>query len=153
MLSNVILSVANNPFYAECHFAECRHAECRGTSMYPLWTIHTCSLSPVLHHESWQHCRNILPSTARSKPLILRPVVNSSTREVLPKGIPHYSWSPSTKLFRTAAFYFENIIHLFTKQATLMRTLTVLTLSLELVFPGSTNGFTTTLIAVIMCLF
>jgi hypothetical protein len=25
-----ILSVANKPFVAECHYAECRYAECRG---------------------------------------------------------------------------------------------------------------------------
>ncbi len=29
-LEIVMLTVANKPFCAECHYAECRYAECRG---------------------------------------------------------------------------------------------------------------------------
>jgi len=43
----------------------------------------------------------------------------SLIREPLLKGKVQYSWPPSTNSFRSAAFDLANIIHIFTKQATL----------------------------------
>jgi len=56
-------------------------------------------------------------------------------REVLLKGKSQYGWPPCINQFRSAPFYIENIINLFynTKQATLMRRSTVLSLPPPLV--------------------
>ncbi len=57
--------------------------------------------------------------------------------EVLLKGKAQYSWAPCTNQFISSPFLIENIVYVFTKQATLMRSLTVLNLSPQLVFPES----------------
>ncbi len=62
--------------------------------------------------------------------------VDSLARETLLKGKALYSWHPCTNLFRSEPFYIENIIYILTKQATLIRRSTVLSLPLQLVFPG-----------------
>jgi len=55
----------------------------------------------------------------------------AQTRETLLKGKSQYSWPPCTNWFRSAPF---------TTQATLMRRSTVLSLSLQLLFPAKTTG-------------
>jgi hypothetical protein len=57
-------------------------------------------------------------------------------REVLLKGNAQYGWPPCNNKFRSAPFYNENMIYFLTKQATLMRRSTVLSLPTKLVFPG-----------------
>ncbi len=49
-------------------------------------------------------------------------------REVLLKGKAQYGWPACTNYFRSAPLYIEIIIYLFTKQATLVRRSTVLSL-------------------------
>ncbi len=60
-----------------------------------------------------------------------------SAREALLKGKAQYGWPPWTNLIRSAAFYVENITCPFTKQATLIRRSTVMSLPLQLGLPGS----------------
>ncbi len=62
-----------------------------------------------------------------------------TSRESLLKGKFRYSWPPCTTQFISAAFDFENIMYLFTKQADLMRRLIVLSFPLQLVFLGTSN--------------
>ncbi len=58
-------------------------------------------------------------------------------REPLLKGMAQYSSPPCTNWFKSAAFDIANIIYFLTKQDTLMRWSTVLSLPLQLVvFPG-----------------
>ncbi len=61
----------------------------------------------------------------------------SSTREVLLKGKAQYSWPPCTKWFNQLLFILQILFTFFTKQATLMRRSTVLSLPPQLVFPAS----------------
>ncbi len=70
--------------------------------------------------------------------LFLRDITN---REPLLKGKAQYSWPPRINSFRLAAFDIENIIYFLTKQASLMRMSTVLSLSLQLVFPVKNLDF------------
>ncbi len=51
-------------------------------------------------------------------------------------GKAQYSWPPSPDKLRSAAFDNANIVYFFTKQATIMRRSTVLSLPLQIVFPG-----------------
>jgi len=44
------------------------------------------------------------------------------------------------RVFRSSPYYAENIIYFFTKQAVVIRRLTVLSLTLQLVFHGSIDG-------------
>jgi hypothetical protein len=53
------------------------------------------------------------------------------------KGNAQYSLPPYTSKFGSAAFDIENIIYFLTKQASQMRRSTVLSLPLQLVFPGA----------------
>ncbi len=62
----------------------------------------------------------------------------TATSEVLPQGNAQYSWPPCTNEFRSAPLYIENSIYLFTKQATLMRRSTVLSLPPQSIFPAAT---------------
>jgi len=52
-------------------------------------------------------------------------------REVILKGKTQYSWPPCTNEFKSSHFYIENIFSFFTKQATLLRRSTVLSLSIS----------------------
>jgi hypothetical protein len=63
----------------------------------------------------------------------------AQTRETLLKGKVQYSWPPYTTYFRSAAFDVANITYFFTKQASLMRRSTLLSLPLQLVFPTQTS--------------
>ncbi len=61
----------------------------------------------------------------------------SSSRDFITEGKAQYHWPPCSNLFRSVTFSIENSDYLpFTKQATLMRRPTVLSLPLQLVFPG-----------------
>jgi len=60
----------------------------------------------------------------------------SPTTKYLLKGKAPYGLPPCTNYFRSAPFYIEHIIYLFTKQATLMRRSTVLSLPSQLGFPA-----------------
>jgi hypothetical protein len=55
---------------------------------------------------------------------------------VLLKGKAQYDLLPCINLFNLLIFKIENINRLFTKQANLMKRSTVLSLPLQLVFPG-----------------
>jgi hypothetical protein len=57
-------------------------------------------------------------------------------QEILTEGEGSVQLTSFTNWIRTAHFYIENIIFLFTKQATLMRRPTVLSCPPQLVFPG-----------------
>ncbi len=67
--------------------------------------------------------------------------VITAIREPLLKGKASYSWPPCTNYFRSAAFDTSNIIYLLTNQANFMRRSTVLSLSLQLVFPATICEF------------
>jgi hypothetical protein len=60
----------------------------------------------------------------------------SVIREPFLKGKAQYLWPPSTSKFRSAPYTLKNLIIYCTKQATLMRRSTVLSLPLQSVFPG-----------------
>jgi hypothetical protein len=55
-------------------------------------------------------------------------------------GKAQYSSPPCTNLFRSTSFDSADIIYSFIKQATLIRRLTGLSLSLQLLFPALYNG-------------
>jgi hypothetical protein len=57
------------------------------------------------------------------------------SREALLKGKARYKWPPCTNWFRSATFDVEKLFAFSTKQATLIRRSTVLSLPLLLVFP------------------
>ncbi len=108
-----------------------------GTSSYihaSLWVGKACRLHRV---ESF---KNIIgpqyPALHSNVKLGLKWLTlnNALGREVLQRGKAQYSWPPSINQFSTAHFYIENIISLFTKQATSMRRLTVLSIPPQLVF-------------------
>ncbi len=61
------------------------------------------------------------------------------SREPLLNGKDQYGWPPWTNTFRSAAFDYAKNIYFFTKQATLMRRSTVLSLPVQLVFPGPSH--------------
>ncbi len=69
-----------------------------------------------------------------------RPFLVDQGREPLLKGTAQYSWPLCTNQCRSQPFHIENIVYLFTKQATLMRRSIVLRLPLQLVFPGQSNS-------------
>ncbi len=56
-------------------------------------------------------------------------------KELLLKGKAQYTWPPYTNYLRTATFDNAKIIYFFTKQGTLMRRATALSLSVQLIFP------------------
>jgi hypothetical protein len=62
---------------------------------------------------------------------------------IILSGNPHWRgrlstvWPPCTNQFRSAPFDIENIIYFLTKNAALLRRSTVLSLPLQLVFPGT----------------
>ncbi len=66
----------------------------------------------------------------------------NSCREPLLIWKAQYRWPPRTNQFRSIAFGITNIINFFTKQATLMRRPTVLSLLLQFVqFPDSCKAY------------
>jgi hypothetical protein len=65
------------------------------------------------------------------------------TREVLQKGKAQHSWPPCTYYLISAALDNASIIYYFTKQATLMRRWSVLSLPLQLAFPEVRHQWST----------
>ncbi len=70
----------------------------------------------------------ISQSTCHQKAFFAQCNYNTIGREVLLKGNAQYGWPPCTSQVRSAAFDSPNIISFLTKQATLMRRSTVLSL-------------------------
>jgi hypothetical protein len=60
------------------------------------------------------------------------------SREPLLKGKAQYRWLPYTNLLWTAAFFLDNLLIFL---HTLMRSSTVLSFSLQLVFPGQSYKY------------
>ncbi len=106
--------LTSSPFFLKCFFWQKKNVERKKVligSFFLLWKLHS----------------HFLPSLCF--------YIKVLSKEPLLKGKAQYNWPPCTNLFRTAAFDID-IIYLFTKQPTLERRSTVLSLPLQLVFPG-----------------